>query len=578
MPDTKKENRFELGLCLAGAISAGAYTAGVMDFLLEALEQWRGAKERREDVPRHDVSIKVIAGASAGGMTGAMFASSLDEPFRNVRDLAENLSPARPNALYRAWVESVNIENLLGARDLGGGFVHSLLDSTVLTEMSEAFMHPPRNDPDYPPYIDPRLHLYLTVSNLRGVPYSIAFKGNGYGHPMSLHKDHLHFILGRDRPSFDSGDPLDDGWTWLNPRAGDSADWDTFRLAGLATGAFPLGLAHRVLKRPVDDYARRPWDVVKDVRESEGLVIENVKEERIAPTDQAGLACGGRWYEFVAVDGGLMDNEPLELARRALAGRELVNPRAARDACRAVLLIDPFPEAETESCDAVRAYEELDLLGVAGKMFSGLKNQARFKMEEIQLAQDPDCYSRFLIGPSREGRIGSEPHIACGTLSGFGGFFSKLFRQHDYQLGRRNCQKFLKDYLAVPLPEAVRNDVFKVDRDRLRAEVGSPNPVFSHEVDGTLMVPVIPLTGSAKEEARPIDWGQIPLERGRVAGLKPLIRKRLAGIADIYLSKAVKCGLGAWIAKRLVSLKYDDICDLAVQKVLDSFTAANLIR
>ena len=30
---------FDISLCMAGAISAGAYTAGVVDFLIEALEE-----------------------------------------------------------------------------------------------------------------------------------------------------------------------------------------------------------------------------------------------------------------------------------------------------------------------------------------------------------------------------------------------------------------------------------------------------------------------------------------------------------------------------------------------------------
>jgi hypothetical protein len=33
---------FEIGLVLAGAVSAGAYTAGVLDFLYEALDYWDG--------------------------------------------------------------------------------------------------------------------------------------------------------------------------------------------------------------------------------------------------------------------------------------------------------------------------------------------------------------------------------------------------------------------------------------------------------------------------------------------------------------------------------------------------------
>lgn len=40
------KKKFQVGLCMAGAVSAGAYTAGVMDYLLEALNQWE--KRRHE--------------------------------------------------------------------------------------------------------------------------------------------------------------------------------------------------------------------------------------------------------------------------------------------------------------------------------------------------------------------------------------------------------------------------------------------------------------------------------------------------------------------------------------------------
>jgi hypothetical protein len=33
---------FEVGLALAGAASAGAYSAGVLEFLIEALDTWHG--------------------------------------------------------------------------------------------------------------------------------------------------------------------------------------------------------------------------------------------------------------------------------------------------------------------------------------------------------------------------------------------------------------------------------------------------------------------------------------------------------------------------------------------------------
>jgi hypothetical protein len=58
---------FKIGINMAGAISAGAYTAGVLDFLIEALDQWEAAKQRGDMVPRHEVSLDVFSGASAGG-------------------------------------------------------------------------------------------------------------------------------------------------------------------------------------------------------------------------------------------------------------------------------------------------------------------------------------------------------------------------------------------------------------------------------------------------------------------------------------------------------------------------------
>ena len=84
-PDT-----FYLGLTMAGAISAGAYTAGVLDVLFDALDhhhaRYRARKAAEEaaaasgdqldpafaDYPRHRVALRVISGTSAGGVSAGL--------------------------------------------------------------------------------------------------------------------------------------------------------------------------------------------------------------------------------------------------------------------------------------------------------------------------------------------------------------------------------------------------------------------------------------------------------------------------------------------------------------------------
>ena len=47
---------FEIALVMAGTISAGAYTAGVVDFLLEALSEWEKARKCKNPLcPPHRV-------------------------------------------------------------------------------------------------------------------------------------------------------------------------------------------------------------------------------------------------------------------------------------------------------------------------------------------------------------------------------------------------------------------------------------------------------------------------------------------------------------------------------------------
>src|SRR5215470_10285599 len=133
MPDPGDTPTFRLGLLMAGAISAGAYTGGVVDFLIQALDEWEKAKaDRNAVVPRHRVEIPVMSGASAGAITSAIAAVAFSSNTTPVADV-DNPPPDKANRLYDAWVRQIDLSKLLRTDDIAGGRpVVSLLDSTVL--------------------------------------------------------------------------------------------------------------------------------------------------------------------------------------------------------------------------------------------------------------------------------------------------------------------------------------------------------------------------------------------------------------------------------------------------------------
>src|SRR4051794_38799462 len=249
---------FEIGLVMAGAVSAGAYTAGVVDFLIQALDQWHEGK-RGDDprCPRHGVSLKVMAGASAGGMSAAIAAAQLGESHTPADD------PRQPgpsnNKLFESWVRRIDIARLLGTTDLDAdpdGDVASLLDSTALDEIAATVFR--RQDGPPPPerdYLADPLHVLLTVTNLQSIPYEVRFLGERGDSPrMSMHGDYLHFALG------DAGG-IGPEVRRLPPGRYEDPEWKAMSLTALATGAFPGALAPRKLSRRVAEYSGREWPI-----------------------------------------------------------------------------------------------------------------------------------------------------------------------------------------------------------------------------------------------------------------------------------------------------------------------------
>lgn len=239
-------------------------------------------------------------------------------------------------------------------------------------------------------------------------------------------------------------------------------------------------------------------------------------------------------YAMLCVDGGAMDNEPLELVRRALAGWNGRNPRKGSEANRAVLLVDPFPNK-----DQPGPGEEAGLLKAVLPLFNALVRNSRFKAEDLALAASPDSYRRFLIAPSRGATWRAPGAIASGYLGGFMGFLCESYRHHDFMLGRRNARSFLRRHLVLPMGNALFQDGRWSDSDRSRYIVRrTPDGPEDH-------LPIIPLFGrlaprpDAAEDDAVEPMPRWPAGSFQAKDVEEPIRRRAHRVAELVYDQFV---------------------------------------
>lgn len=576
---------YEIGLVMAGAISAGAYTAGVVDYLLEALMHYRKVRKQFADEhpgqSLHNVQIRVISGASAGGMTGSMLLNAMcDENYRPMYGYSPS-TVTKPdvlkNVFYRSWVSEefgIDIDYMLDPHDVTGKApLKSLLNCERLNQIADnAFSHPRiLQDHDYIPR---RIEHFLSVFNLGGVPYVLDFQGSASQYALANHSDMMHFVYdNQPHAQFDTNDIplLDDSTSVLN------SNWKLLSQCTLATGAFPIALEYRDIAKDRDSYNEWKWWVpqsdTKTSCDNKGSCFSLTK---IAPQWESTLKTG---YRFVAMDGGIANNEPLEVARRALAGKYLFNPRSADRASRSVIMVDPFPAEPLKPF----TYEGKTLFNMASKLFGSLKEQARFKPEEIMLANDPNIFSRYLIAPSRNGaEVGQE--LASSSLGAFGGFISEKFRQHDFQLGRKNAQSFLMKYFYI----GVGNDLVKDNLDWFREKKCIVDEQY---------VQIIPMVDLADhkitEEIIPVDFTSIAMTQKEFESLMQkiemrvkavfeksyLLNKFLDGKTENWFMKILKLLMKlGWVKGKIIAEISNSITDEIGDKIKSDLTARKLLK
>lgn len=620
---------FKLGFVMAGAVSAGAYTAGVFDFLVQALDAWE-ADRGAATVPQHRVQIDVMSGASAGGMCASILAIALSEPFQPVTD---PMNAADGNKLFHAWVKQVDLAPLLDTDDITPGQppVAALNGKILETIRDDAMI--PAAETQRRRYVAESMHVVLTTTNLRGVPYHIEFQGGDTDRPrphyMTLHADFVHFEVEAPgaavsfAPEPHRGLPL--------PRA-DLAEkkgfWKLFGDSALATGAFPVGLPPRCVAVPPTAYTDRRWRVLTDWHDL-GDTFTAAGVFRAIPPDWADPKNPPNPYSYVAVDGGAMDNEPVTLARVLLP--ENADSTSVNGVQSALVMIDPFPSTSNPASSAAdlrfanlgTGADALTIVDVVMQLIQSFVEQCRFMPGEIERANNPAVYDQYLIGPTDPTRDHADQPLACGGLGGFMGFLDEEFRRHDYALGRRNGYDFVFAHLTFPLYEAdgsraalfaewsaaalkehatvrVRTpgsersygEVLTGDAARAAINFTDPDrPVPLNPEWHVIFVPLIPLCGAAREQPPMPAW---PTWERRVAArqqgrentartrkeVHAMIKPRLTAVLDAFVAR-LGGGVGGWVARRAlylaVWLKADGWVDQILDKVAADLRSQGLI-
>jgi len=560
--------KIRLGICMAGAVSAGAYTAGVIDYLIETLERWQQKKDairrklesnesltgEEKLVPLHDVVIEVLSGASAGGMTAAVLGYSFNDHSyytkRNNEIIPGNYnmpdSSDTPTKLYDVWINMADdrkgstFQKLMNNGDVVTSLngMKSLLNSDPIDKIAESAV-PARLSFTQPQYISEYVSILLSITNLEGVPIDIRFSNIEQDDPtcnvLKMHSGFLHYQFKQQKLDLDFPAEVLCEETKAHLAA-----------AAKATGAFPFGLANRKIT-----VKKELFEAFKDKLKSNSINVSLDLPD-------------GKDYVFNSVDGGTINNEPIGTTERILRSKK--KDYHEQDE-HYQILIDPFPTVTgAGEREVYKEPGEYTLLKQAKMIFQAIRNQSMFKQEDLITGLEMKD-KRYLIYPAKRKFY----FLACGLIGGFSGFFKREFRQHDYQLGRKNCQAFLRFYFGEELENFKKiagYDLTEQQFNKWRYNVNFIKP----EAEAVWKMPLIPdmLLLSSDAEIETPKYNGLTTEELREANellearIKKIIKKSYPVIQEIggevhRLIGVVLCCFSGYFKRRMA--KY--VCDKA---------------
>ena len=562
---TDLQPAFHIGLVMAGAVSAGAYTGGVMDYLFETLDLWERAKTAKlkgesidgidmDLVPMHQVVIDAIGGTSAGGMTTAMGALyALEGRVEPIQQVVKS-DTRTGNIFYDSWVQledtgetkKTTLEKMLETDDLETGFT-SLLNSRFIDSIANREFSV-TGDLDaqmsrLPSYISQELEMLIAHSMLRGIPLEVSFpnsmKVGSRSAPTHTTFEHFmmsHFKLSKQKPP--------ESYLWLNPYDRDALMH--MKESAKATGAFPVGLQYRMfdktqfstsyLKAIVKRILFRDFgkdDPESDLNPHEKVTInwDNFPED----------------FKTATVDGGAINNEVYaevgSIVRARVEQKQSLDPNLAN---YAVVMIDPFPDRPASKEKNSKYRYPKGLFQVIPEIIGMLWDQSKVKRHEI-IEQNTTDHFRSVIFPVKyddtTGKALSHP-IASESLGAFGGFISKAFREHDFHLGRNNARNFIRYWFSLKCSMDGENVVSEHP-----IHAGWTQEMKNHFVvfyEGKPYLPIVPdLTLQEKDQAlaekRSYTISEMPQFDGvDLLQLQRPIQKRISRILEMLVKEVTQ--------------------------------------
>lgn len=494
---TNKIPPYEIGLCLAGAATGGAYSAGVMDFFLEAMHSWEQEKIKgTPGIPPWEVKLTEITGTSAGGITATLAVSAINTNHEPLPHYFKQGDKPPNNCLYATWVQEMTYENLFDTKDLEEKpkreqTVKSILNSNFMKETSQkVLLESSCNIRDSLPSWASHVGLSLTTTNLRGIPYSM---------------NDIITDFDRER-DFQLRKYADFSWYWATDHPSlvpekaknflqvldmretrDSPTWKSAIASAQATAAVPLVFPTVQVKTPLSNYNER---------------IPDVTPTWFAESDKIG---GSEMYVYTSVDGAALNNRPYGLLRKNMIRDAEVEDQDhkkvsaidrlpnTKDSRWSVIMVDPFP---LTNLDCGPGGSGMQFPEVLAGLVRSVRGEATFHEDDVRAFFDKDNMEKFMIRPDRGANPGKTP-LATECLYCFGGIIDEKIRLHDFMLGRLNCQTFLQKTFIMKNERARKHEIFGRYPDFI-------GPSYHNTEEG--YIPVIPVVGEAARDLPVPKW------------------------------------------------------------------------